>query len=864
MFTKSNFTISKCRLLAGSLVLLFLLAASDRNTFPDKPADKIDWYNKFFPMEKVFLHTDKYIYKAGETIWFKGYITSRTGDRLPLYSNDLYIKLLDQQNGEMIYRRYPITDNMVSGFLVLPRSTLEGKYYMLAYTSWMKNNDPGSIFSKELVVVKNSKRKILADFLLINGETCLSDSLVAVLMIRNQTGEPVADADVSYSIQEVDRNLKQGNTVTDPMGIAQIRDMIPARKADGACFIKVNISSNQGNGRYVFPLPVSSGDVRIAFFTNNGYLLKGHPNHVDFKVVSPFGIPVCCEGEIINQAGKAIMPFKTGISGIGSLSFLPVDDAYKARLITPPGDSLFLLPPVRESGISVNYQGIKGKTMNFAVSVAPPGSVIRTTWIASVSHKRYWSSEIELAPDFLAEIPLPEDAEGLVQISVFDAKPELLYDYVVMNKNRNKPLKAVTDKKFYGKRERVTVTVTSPERSTAEGSLDLSLSVTQRILTENIYNKNIDEYMTWENRFPTLPYRSGSADTSAWLQSVKPFPVNWEWIDRHLDADQERYYNRDGLTGIVYDKRKAPVGYAKVKAINIANWKSYETQCDGSGVFRVLFGSDIIDFNYLNINAFDASGKVTLWPSIDQDFSNAICNRIQVSEQDIIRQKVADLYKYTFPDLVETFQYQEKKKKSPERETKKISSPRQYVNYSGVLDIIMDLKPMDIFNNQIFFKNIPYAYANQPGALIIVDGVPQGTHISVINNLTPPDIVYINILTTQAEIKHYTSVSYQAVIEIITVRGIAQNRMLPGLSGLDVLELNQEFHSPDYGNGGQAKHDLRTTLYWNPGLAIPAGKDQLSLSFFTSDVPGIYVIKVQGFDDTGKPVSALAEFTVKE
>jgi hypothetical protein len=118
-----------------------------------------------------------------------------------------------------------------------------------------------------------------------------------------------------------------------------------------------------------------------------------------------------------------------------------------------------------------------------------------------------------------------------------------------------------------------------------------------------------------------------------------------------------------------------------------------------------LFGSDIIDFNYLNINAFDASGKVTLWPSIDQDFSNAVSNRILVSEQDMIRQKIADVCKYPCTELMESFQYSEKKKKSPERETKKISSPRQYVNYSGVLDIITDLKQLEVINDQIFLKH---------------------------------------------------------------------------------------------------------------------------------------------------------------
>jgi hypothetical protein len=864
MFTKRNIIISQCRFLSGAVILLFLLAASDRNPFPDTPEDRIDRYNRFFPMEKVFLHTDKYIYKPGETVWFKAYITAITGERLPLYSNDLYIKLLDQQSGEIIFRRYPIVDNMVSGYLLLPRSTLEGKYYLTAYTSWMKNNDPGCIFSQELVIIKNNKRKILAEFRLLNAESCMSDSFAAILVVRNQIGKPVPGAEISYSIQEIDRNLKQGNSVTDPMGIAQIRDIIPVRKIGSACFIRFNISSNQGNGRTIFPLPVSSGDILISFITNHGYLLKGQQNRIDFKTVTPYGMPVCCEGEIINSYGKAMMPFKTAISGMGSVTFTPLDDVYKARIISPPGDSLFLLPPVRDSGIYIGYNGKAGGTMHFTAYVTPSGSSIRTTWIATVSHKRYWSSDTVCRQGTQVEIPLPGGAEGLVQVSVFNTESELLYDYLVADKDIHRPLYAVTDKRSYGKRERVIVTVSSSESKRDPGNMDLSLSVSLKIHSENAYNKNIEETMTWEDRFPTPPYHPGATDTAVYLQFGRPFPVDWDRINGQLNTEHERYYNRDGLTGIVYDKRKIPVGYAKVKAVNIANWKSYETQCNESGVFRVLFGSDIIDFNYMNINAFDASGKVTLWPSIDQEFSNAVNSRIQFSGQDIIRQQVADLCKYPFPDLVKTFQYQEKKKKSPVRETKKISSPRQYMDYSSVLEIIKDLKPLDIVNDQIFFKNIPFSYPGQPGSLILVDGMPQGTHISAINNLTPTDIVYINIITSPTEIRHYTNVSYQAVIEIITVRGIAQNRMLPGLSGLDLLELNQEFHAPEYGSEKQAKHDLRTTLYWNPNLVMPAGKDQISLSFFTSDVPGIYMIKIQGFDDTGKPVSAQAEFTVEE
>jgi len=88
--------------------------------------------------------------------------------------------------------------------------------------------------------------------------------------------------------------------------------------------------------------------------------------------------------------------------------------------------------------------------------------------------------------------------------------------------------------------------------------------------------------------------------------------------------------------------------------------------------------------------------------------------------------------------------------------------------------------------------------------------------------------------------------------------------MLPGLSGIDMLELNREFLSPDYSLEKASTDDIRTTLYWNPGLLIQAQEDRMTVTFYSSDVSGTYVICVQGMDDAGKPVSASAEFTVKE
>ncbi|MBN2274568.1 MAG: hypothetical protein JXR41_06125 [Bacteroidales bacterium] len=855
--------ITKIRLFLGSAIMIVLLAASDRNNLPMKPEDKIDWYNKYYPMEQVFLHTDKYMYKPGETVWFKGYVASFTCEQTPLYSNDLYIKLLDHQNEELVYRRYPIVNNGVSGYITLPKSTGKGKYHLVAYTSWMKNIDPDRIFAKELIVVKNNRRRIIADFRLLDEKPCFSDTLRAILHVRNQNGEPVSGASVAYYIQGLDKKLKQGNTITDPQGIAQVNEIIPLHKIRNACFINFIISSKQGTGKYIFPLPYSSEDVRLQFISGHNYLLRGHENMINFKAFTKDGFPVCCEGEIINQEGKALLLFKSGINGQGSFTMTPTDSVYKARIVFPPGDSLFLLPSIRTSGIYLDYKGIQKNALLFEVIVIPELMNMKTTWIASSSRKKYWSSEIDVSGNTLVKIPMPEGRKELIQVSVFGENNDLLYDNLIKGETTENPLQIITDKNSYSKRKKVTVEIIVSKPCFIKGNLDLSISVAQKHLTEHKDNPSIDEYMLFENRFPDAIYKTITFDTNAFLAADKPLPVNWETINLASENGEERYYNRDGLTGIVYDKRKVPVAYAKVKAINIANWKFYETQCDESGIFRVLFGADIIDFNYLNINAFDASGKTTLWPSVDQDFSKAVNTAFQISTNDIARQQITDHLKFPYPDVLASFEYQEKKKKLTEHETKKISSPQQYVNYFSVIDIVKDLQPLDIINNQIFFKGIHNAYANQNGALIIIDGLAQGTHANIIHNLVPTDIVYIDILTTPGEIKRYTNQNYLAAIEITTVRGIAQNRMLPGLSCLDMLELNRGFNSPDYTDKTKRKDDPRTTLYWNPGIILPEKDTLMTITFYTSDIEGFYTVNVQGFDDYGNPVSAKAKFVVK-
>jgi hypothetical protein len=72
------------------------------------------------------------------------------------------------------------------------------------------------------------------------------------------------------------------------------------------------------------------------------------------------------------------------------------------------------------------------------------------------------------------------------------------------------------------------------------------------------------------------------------------------------------------------------------------------------------------------------------------------------------------------------------------------------------------------------------------------------------------------------------------------------------------------FIAPTYQQGNTQKQlpDLRNLLYWNPEVSIDrTGKS--NINFFTGDLSGNYVIKIQGIDKSGKAIIVEQTITVQ-
>lgn len=131
----------------------FLLASFGVNApVPPAYAELLMKFNEEFPQEKVYLHTDKPYYLAGENIWFQSYVTAGSFHQLSPLSKTVYVELINADH-EFISRLLVRVENgLGSGQMPLPRYLATGSYQLRAYTNWMRNFTHELFFTKELKI----------------------------------------------------------------------------------------------------------------------------------------------------------------------------------------------------------------------------------------------------------------------------------------------------------------------------------------------------------------------------------------------------------------------------------------------------------------------------------------------------------------------------------------------------------------------------------------------------------------------------------------------------------------------------------------------------------------------------------------
>jgi len=175
-----------------------------------------------YPQEKIYLHTDKAYYNAGETIWFKAYLTA---DNLPAaFSKTLFAELINDKGVILQKKMMPILQSGAAASFDLTDTLQDTKLFVRAYTSWMLNFDSSLLYLKPIQIIpaKNVIKKIAStvtfnlQFFPEGGYLVNNIQSRVAFKATNNKGEPVEiKGDITSS---KGKKIVSFSTIHDGMG----------------------------------------------------------------------------------------------------------------------------------------------------------------------------------------------------------------------------------------------------------------------------------------------------------------------------------------------------------------------------------------------------------------------------------------------------------------------------------------------------------------------------------------------------------------------------------------------------------------------------------------------------------------------
>ena len=138
-------TVSSLRQAAAQDLLMDSLQQQYRN------------YQSVNLQEKLFVHTDKNFYLAGETVWFKVYSVDASSHKTFTSSSVAYLEILTKDQKPVLQSKVAVNNGSGNGSLILPASLGTGNYFLRAYTSWMKNFSADFYYQQSLHIVNTLK-----------------------------------------------------------------------------------------------------------------------------------------------------------------------------------------------------------------------------------------------------------------------------------------------------------------------------------------------------------------------------------------------------------------------------------------------------------------------------------------------------------------------------------------------------------------------------------------------------------------------------------------------------------------------------------------------------------------------------------
>ena len=864
--------------------------------------------------EKLWLHLDKPYYAAGDTIWFRAYLSDAATLRPDTLSNFIYIDLFDRRNKLISSKKIKRDSIGFANNLYISDTLSAGEYTLQAYTGWMLNFSSSCFFQKNILIGSGSAA-VLKSSITYTPEQ-------AIIRFTDANGFPVTETEASFILY--DQNNKR--LLTDQQQTTSTGALFVSLPPDSliqGSYVEARINSNGKKYERTFFIEPPARSFAVQFFPEGGHLIAGTPQIVAFKAEGSDGYPVEISGALLNKTNDTITLFRSEHDGMGTFLLTPQPgETYRAITFCDTLSASALFPLVHENACALNVTQTPDM-VNFQVNgTVPEGSMLAGHIRGVCCYLQHLTPERNEG-----RIPVDSLPEGILHLLLIDSAGYPRTERLVYLARPQEQWQVTLDKPSYGKRKKITVNLAlEKDGQPLEGSFSVSVTDANTVKTDSLSgNIRTDLLLTSDLKGyihnPGYYFLDDSPARRHYLDLVM-LTHGWKRFEtKNLfqpEAFTPKHYVEHGqyISGHVktLGNRDAKLADVTAMAMNRKNIIG-SAVTDSSGYFT-MEGLDFQDTTYFLVSSKNKRGKIPYKISPDMLYPRPAFQPLYPfpdSERLKARHDQMSEYINNFRDRYSVTDSM-KEYDIPEIKVTATDPRRPRVSISGA-----------VYDTTSFgkFKDVSlYNYLLRiPGISILIDPASKwhvkrlyikdamnllrvpvqlkingliitgDNDIDYLKGYNMRDVEYLNIVReTDLRLKQSSAYvqpshspregssegssgglsggqvsgivaidytvfrpDYPYRIEIVLKEGVGIERDFMVYKAIGYSE-NAEFYHPVYDTPEKISNripDLRTTLYWNPYLQTgPDGKATLEFYSGDSDNPK-YEIAIEGITPSG-------------
>ncbi|MFK7948562.1 MAG: MG2 domain-containing protein [Saprospiraceae bacterium] len=454
-------------------------------------------YNTQLTEDRIYVHFDKTLYEAGETIWFTAYVLDGQTLKKSTQSAWITMELRDPKGNVEQTHKIILVDGVAKGDFYIKKHWVGGQYQVRAVTNWIKNDENPAVFVKNITVQQTILPRLKMKLTFEKKAYGRGDEVVAKLQIKDNANEPLQNFPFNYDVSLKGQKYKRKPYETDNSGNATFRFLLKDDLSTTDCLVNVMINYQGQTESISRAVPIVLNNIEMGFYPESGDLINNLLSNVAFKAVNEHGKPADVEGIIRNKKGKIITTFSSFHDGMGSFELLPkTGEYYQAEITQPKGiTTVYDLPMVLESGHTLLVEEVTEDFMTLSVQ-----STIQETIhiVGNIRGKNYFVESFDtLYSSKKITINIKDFPIGVLHLTLFDSQEmECAERLVFVNTHRQLNIDISTDKTQYQPREKVTMTLKVTDSNDKPIQSNLSLSVVDDQLL-NYIDDDSSHILSW-------------------------------------------------------------------------------------------------------------------------------------------------------------------------------------------------------------------------------------------------------------------------------------------------------------------------------------------------------------------------------